>query len=388
MPSQPKPPVWLDNNILVKIEQGQLADVELEIFKLQQDGHEVLLPKCVEHEFLNGQGMNAADAVKRRAVLARLRVQVDMIANQTPLQQLRAWRDEGIRNGLSIPDANVVAEVRAGGAARGLRNPVLFTMDAKAIPAMQRNGVGALKPRSLSVKPRPLPVRTEVQVHPPETPPEPPLPPPTPPKAGSLPRLRRFANGFAEGIKGAFTAESIAAEIPELILLIADKAATRATVRKIQITFIKAGFAKGVAAGVMGWTKEEVESTLMNRVTAFRVQDLGDPAGALNRTYILQLAEAYENYAVEVGYLYSSSKPQRWKTAILQKGFPLLKRFGYDFHFGDNAEALFQYEFLDKLAWVLTPTTNAIVEPAIRFEGEEPNDPASVAASTPILAGA
>jgi len=73
---------------------------------------------------------------------------------------------------------------------------------------------------------------------------------------------------------------------------------------------------------------------------------------------------------------------------MLQKGFPLLKRYGYDFHFGDNAEALFKYEFLDKLAWVLTPTTDAIVEPAIRFEGEEPNDPASVAASTPILAGA
>ena len=148
---------------------------------------------------------------------------------------------------------------------------------------MKRNGVGALEPRSLPVKPRPLPVRTQVQVHPPETPPEPPLPPPTPPKAGSLPRLRRFANGFAEGIKGAFTAESIAAEIPELILLIADKAVTRATVRKIQIKFIKEGFAKGFAAGVMGWTKEEVESTLMNRVTAFRVQDLEDPAGTLNR---------------------------------------------------------------------------------------------------------
>jgi hypothetical protein len=385
MPPPPKPPVWLDNNILVKIEGGKLPDIESEILKMQQDSHEVLIPKCVEHEFLHGQGMNATDAVRRRAVLDRLRVHVDMKANQISLQQLRAWRDEGIRNGLSIPDANVVAEVRAGGAARGLRNPVLFTMDTKAIPAMQRNGVGALKPRSLPVKPRPQPVRTQVQVHPPETPP--PKPSVTPPKVG-FPRLRTFGKAFLEGMKGAFTAESIAAEIPELILMIADKVATRETVRKIQIKFIKEGFAKGVAAGVMGWTTVEVESTLMNRVTAFRVQGLGDPAGTLDRPYILQLAEAYENYAVEVGYVYSSSKPQQWKTAMLQKGFPLLKRYGYDFQFGDNAEALFQYEFLDKLAWVLTPTTNAIVEPAIRFDVEQQNDPASVADSMPILAGA
>jgi hypothetical protein len=49
---------------------------------------------------------------------------------------------------------------------------------------------------------------------------------------------------------------------------------------------------------------------------------------------------------------------------------------------------LFEYDFLDKLAWVLSPTTDAIVRPAIRIEGEQPNDPASVADSTPILAGA
>ena len=136
----------------------------------------------------------------------------------------------------------------------------------------------------------------------------------------------------------------------------------------------------------MGWTTDEVESTLMNWVTDFRVQDLGDPAGTLSHAYILQLAEAYENYAVEVGYVYSSSKSQRWKSNMLHKGFPVLKRLGY--YFGDNPEVLFEYDFLDKLAWVLSPTTDAIVEPAIRIEGEQPNDPASVADSAPILAGA
>jgi hypothetical protein len=99
-----------------------------------------------------------------------------------------------------------------------------------------------------------------------------------PPKAGSFRRLRRFANGVLEGVKGAFSAEGIAAEILNAILLLADKGAARDTIRTIQFKFMKAGFAKGVAAGVMGWTTDEVESTLMNRVTDFRVQDLGDPA--------------------------------------------------------------------------------------------------------------
>jgi hypothetical protein len=299
-----------------------------------------------------------------------------------------------MKHGLSIPDANMVAEVRAAGAARGLRNPLLVTCDRKAIPAIRRRSVAVLEPKDISVpvEPRPLAVRTQVQVHPPEpSPPKPPVtsppnPPIMPPKAGSLPRLRRFANDLLEGAKGAFPAESIAAEIPEMILFLADKRAARDTIRKIQIKFIKSGFAKGVAAGAMGWTTDEVESTLMNRVTDFRVQDLGDPAGTLSHAYILQLAEAYENYAVEVGYVYSSSKSQRWKSNMLHKGFPVLKRYGY--YFGDNPEVLFEYDFLDKLAWVLSPTTDAIVRPAIRIEGEQPNDPASVADSTPILAGA
>ncbi len=397
-PPPPKPPVWLDTNVLVKIERGERPDVELEILKIQQDGHEVLIPQCVEHEFVYGQKMGVADAARSQAVLNRLHVHVDTMTNQVSMQQLRMWREEGITNGLLPGDANVVAQVRAGAAARGLRNPVLFTLDKKMKRIGTQTGVGALEPRNIPVKPRPvaeapapipeqpraLPVRTQVQVHPPETPP--PTPSVRPPRIDSFGRMRTLGNAFAEGIKGAFSAENIAALIPDMILMLADKAATRAAVRRIQIKFIKEGFAKGVAAGVMGWTMEEVESTLLNRVTAFRVQDLGDPAGTLDRPYILKLAEAYENYAVEVGYTFSSSRLQSWKSAMLRKGFPLLKRYGYDFKFGDNAEALFQYELLDKLAWVLTPTTNAIIEPAIRFDDEPQNDPANDV--TPILAGA
>lgn len=390
MPPPPKPPAWLDTNLLINIEKGARPDLELALLNMQRDGHELLIPPCVEIEFVYGQKRGVADAVKARAVLNRLRIHVDTMTNQTPMQQLRIWRDEAMANGLKPGDADVVAHVRAGGAARGLRNPVLFSLDTGVQKIGTQSGVGALEPRNIPVKARP--VRTQVQVHPPETPAQkppatsPPKSPMMPPKAGSFGRLRRFANGFLEGVKGAFTAESIAAEIPEMILLLADKRAARDTIQKIQIKFIKSGFAKGVAAGVMGWTTEEVESTLMNRVTDFRVHDLGDPAGKLDRSYIFQLAEAYENYAVEVGYVYSSSKHQKWKSDMLHKGFPVLKRYGY--YFGGNPEALFEYDFLDKLAWVLQPTTDAIVEPAIRLDGEQPSDPASVADSTPVLAGA
>lgn len=390
MPPPSKPPVWLDTNLLIKIEKGARPDLELVLLNMQRDGHELLIPPCVEIEFVYGQKRGVADAVQARAVLNRLQIHVDTMTNQTPIQQLRIWRDEAMTNGLKAGDADVVAHVRAGGAARGLRNPVLFSLDTDVQKIGTQTGVGALEPRNIPVKARP--VRTQVQVHPPEPPPPqppvttPPKPPIVAPKAGSLTRLRRFANGLLEGAKGAFSAESIAAEIPAVILFLADKRATRDTIRKIQTTFIKSGFAKGVAAGAMGWTTDEVESDLMNRVTDFRVHDLGDPAGTLSRTYILQLAEAYENYAVEVGYVYSSSKPQRWKTDMLQKGFPVLKKYGY--YFGDNPEALFRYDFIEKLAWVLGPTTDTIVGPAIRFDGEQPSDPASVADSTPILAGA
>ena len=77
-------------------------------------------------------------------------------------------------------------------------------------------------------------------------------------------------------------------------------------------------------------------------------------------------AEAYENYAVEIGYQFSSAKDFSWKQALRAKGLSVLKNYGYRFGRGDP-EALFEYEFLDKLAWVLRPATDAMVGPAIRY---------------------
>jgi hypothetical protein len=136
--------------------------------------------------------------------------------------------------------------------------------------------------------------------------------------------------------------------------------------RRIKIKFTKEGLAKGVAAGVMGWTEEEVALNLMNHVTDYRIQGLEDPAGFLTNVSIFQLAEAQENYAVAVGYQYSSSKTLKWKKEMGAKGFQVLREYGY--YFGEDPGALFEYDFIDKLAWVLRATTDSILEHEFRFD--------------------
>jgi hypothetical protein len=172
-----------------------------------------------------------------------------------------------------------------------------------------------------------------------------------------------FKSGFMEGLKGAFSPEGIASMIPEVVLAIADRVALRDAIRAIETKFAKEGFAKGFAAGVTGWTEEEVGSNLKHRVTPFRVQGLQDPAGFLTLTVILQLAEAYESYAVDLGFRFSSSKTLKWKSDMLATGFTVLAKYGY--HFGDDPQGLFEYGFIDKLGWVLRTTTDPIVDQAI-----------------------
>lgn len=147
------------------------------------------------------------------------------------------------------------------------------------------------------------------------------------------------------------------------------------------------------------WSEEQVASNLKNRVTPFRVRGLEDPGSLLGYNFILQLAEAYENYAVDLGYQFSSSKTLKWRGDMLAKGLAVLAKRGY--HFGekqssapavkrvylgnviveeelDPAESgpepkpryLFEYGFIDKLAWVLRPITNPIIEKAI-VKGDE-----------------
>jgi hypothetical protein len=178
-------------------------------------------------------------------------------------------------------------------------------------------------------------------------------------------RLNNAKFAIKEGLKGAFSPEGIASMIPDVVLAIADRVAAKEAIKKIRVKFLKEGFGKGLAAGVMGWTDDEVQSNLKNRITPFRVQGMEDPAGFLTRGYILQLAEAYENYGVEVGFQWSSSKGLGWKKEMVAEGMSLLVKYNY--HFPDDPEVLFTYGFIDKLAYVLRSKTDAIVGPAIRF---------------------
>jgi len=166
------PPIWLDNNILVSIDNGKMPNAAAEIANLQRDGHQVLLPPSVEREFLHGQGFRAADTVRRQGLLTRLGVTTDTMGNQVSIQQLRAWRDEAIHGGLSITDADIIAQARASAQVRGLRNPVLLTKDAGGtLIRMRQRGVLALDFNA-------PPVRTQIPSRPtPPTPKEPPKPP-------------------------------------------------------------------------------------------------------------------------------------------------------------------------------------------------------------------
>ena len=363
-------PVWLDNNVLVGIDNGTMPYAESEIIKLQRDGFEPLLPPSVEREFLHGQGFKQADTLRRQALLKRLGVEVDTMANHVPMKQLIAWREEAVERGLSIPDADIIAQVKAGAQARGIRNPAFLTRDAGGtLKAMRNRGVMALEfkagmPTPESSTPKPTAPRPSVS--------ESPIPEPST-------RLSAIKAGVKAGLKEVFSAENIAAMIPDLVLAVADRMAARDAVRRIQIKFLKEGFAKGVAAGAMGWTEEELTSNLKNRVTPFRIQGLEDPSGLLSLSYMLHLAEATENYAVYVGYQFSIAQSRAWKKDMLAKGMPILYRYGYNF--GTDPAALFEYEFIDKLAWTLRPATDSIVEPAIYWSSESPRFLTSAAAT-------
>jgi hypothetical protein len=350
----PAKPIWLDTNVLIDYQKGKVPPAEVEIINdLQRDGHEMLVTPSAEREFLWGARV-PGDTARLRDFITRRGFKVDTMANMVSKRTLSMWRDVAHHHGLSIADADIIAEIRASAWVRGIRNPVFLTGDAGGtLLRMRQRGVLATEFRAHAI-------RSQI-----------PLSRPKPPQVGFL-RGRLSANKAA--IEEALTAENIAAGIAaaivELTLIVADGVATKEAIREIEIKFLKEGFAKGVAAGVMGWTEAEVQLNLKNHVTDFRVQGLGDPAGALDRASIFKLAEACENYAVDIGFQFSYSKTNKWKQDMRAKGFDVLNKYGY--HWPTDTERLFEYDFIHDLAWVLHPTTDSIVEPAIRFYQERP----------------
>ena len=68
-----------------------------------------------------------------------------------------------------------------------------------------------------------------------------------------------------------------------------------------------------------------------------------------------------------------------WNNDLQKQGLATLAKYGY--HFGQDAGALFDYPFVDKLVSVLRPTTDAIVGPAIKFNATKLPSVASAASS-------
>src|SRR5262245_3070158 len=106
----PKQPVWVDTNVLINIARGQQPHAETYILALQDDGHEVLLTRHVEQEFLHGPGVDTAQAQR---VINRLHLKVDTMADRVPAQRVQAWQKQAMNN-LSVDDALIIAEVKAG----------------------------------------------------------------------------------------------------------------------------------------------------------------------------------------------------------------------------------------------------------------------------------
>lgn len=221
-------------------------------------------------------------------------------------------------------------------------------------------------PESLGVKPA-TPKPAPVEEVPPPVVPEVPTGPP-------VSRTGKFMKARVGAMKGALkallSAEALAMMGTDLaakvFLAYADKTAAEAAIKRIQVFFIKEGFAKGFAAGILGWSETEVASNALNWVTHARVRGMGDAAGLLKLDLILKLAETYENYAVAVGWNYAYYEPNEWKGRMRGQGIEYLKARGYG-DWGNNPQVLFEYPFLAKLAWALRAQSDAIVGPAIRF---------------------
>lgn len=180
------------------------------------------------------------------------------------------------------------------------------------------------------------------------------------------PKIGGFKAGFKAGMAGAFSPLNLAALAAEIILAVADREAAKDAIRNIQTKFLKQGYARGVAAGVMGWKDEEVQLNLKYHVSVESLRDFHDPGGILTRADMFNLAEACENYAVDYGFYSSSEKSNAWKNDMRNKGFEIMMNSGFGYFFRQDPAVLFEFEFIDKLAWALKRITDTMV--IIRFK--------------------
>lgn len=346
--------VWFDTSLLIDIESGALRGGAEELARMQRDGFKMLVPKHVETEFLYSQ-QGAQNLARRQAFLQRFGLEVDNMASQVPLAQVRAWTDQATTAGLGHGDAKMVAHVRASAHVRNIRNPVLLSQNTRDFARMRLQGINTLRFEPVALRPK-----MHVAVHGGGN--------AAKPKTSISPATGAPTRGamFKAGLKGAFSAPSLASMIPDVILKFADRAAAKQALRNIQVKFIKEGFARGVAAGVMRWTEAELDANSKNRVSHPRLEGMGDAAGMLKLGDMFRLAESVENYAVDIGFAYAGTQKPSWKDELRDRGFDYLRKTNY--HFGHDPEALFEFEFINKLAWAIHETTDAIIGPAIKFD--------------------
>lgn len=348
--------VWFDTSTLIDIESGALSGGLDELARMQKDGFKMLLPKHVETEFLySPQG--AKNLAQRQAFLKRFGMEVDNLAARVPISQVRQWTDDALKAGLGHGDAKMVAHVRASAQVRNVSNPVLLSRNTKDFAKITGQGVNALHFEPVKLTPK---LRTAARGGA-----APPKPPATPPTAGVPTPPPTRAGMFKAGLKGAFSAASLASMIPDVILAFADRAAAKTAMQNIQTKFLKAGFARGVAAGIMRWNEAELDKVAKNKTSVDQLRGMGDAAGMLKLGDMFKMAQAAENYGVDIGYMFAGSKDPTWKDELLSKGFTTLRNARY--HFADRPNATFEFEFIDKLAWAIHLTTDAIVGPAIKF---------------------
>jgi len=173
---------------------------------------------------------------------------------------------------------------------------------------------------------------------------------------------KAVGRNFFEGMKYGLNPEALVGEVPFLILHFGDKAAARDAIVNISVTFLKAGFRKGVAAGIARWTEEDVASNLFNRADELRMKELADPGGYLTVSFIYNLAQYKENYAIVVGYNYAVKRSRDWKWKLYNEGLARLKHQNYFF---ETDEAYYD-GFIDKLGYVLRAKIDPIANHAIK----------------------
>ncbi|MFZ1827615.1 MAG: hypothetical protein WAW42_02350 [Candidatus Competibacteraceae bacterium] len=139
-------PIWLDSNVIIKGADGNATYLQA-LRGWIAAGHKLLIPPAVRHEVLFGnpltmkgskpvtaQQPSAATRQRREQFFKTMQIEVDMAGKQMDpstriglnMQELPLGQG-GAHGAISESDGLVLSQVKAGAAARGIREPVMLT---------------------------------------------------------------------------------------------------------------------------------------------------------------------------------------------------------------------------------------------------------------------